>query len=631
MIVTLAGHVDHGKTALVKAITGVDTDRLEEEKRRGLTIDLGFAYHDLNGNRVGFVDVPGHHRFIHNMIAGVANMQHGLLVVAANDGVMPQTIEHLNILKLLGLKNGTIALSKIDVVDRSQVSRVSEQIRQLTRETFLANCPIIETSTMTGHGIVHLQDRLAEAAGQLKRLERERSVRIAIDRSFSPRGVGAVITGTIFDGTVHTGDELRISRSGRLVRLRNIVTNGTSSDFAQAGDRCGIQLSGEPATNISRGDWLRAPANTDQSKFFTLSLSVLEDFPREVRSWSPVHIYLATSHSLGRLLPLADQLVPGENGLADVVSDNSLDVVVGDRLVIRDQDLECTLGGGCVVDVGRPNMRRRHLQRVRSLNELGPFVEQDDPIHALLCESKLTSVRLEDFVKKWNIPKPTALNLEEQDTLRNFNGRLLAQERLGEVTGQIVMALKEHHRISPDQTGARLSYIADYCKIDQETVQFSLTCGIEDKVFRLQSGRYSLPSHAVDKPTFNEKLYEQILPFINATQPATTGDIAKSLKIPLRQIETEMKRMSRAKLFVQVTPKRYFTYENIVKLAELATQLAQKQSFSVRDFRDASGIGRMPVIDVLEYFDRLRFTRRLADVRTVIGSLELVQKKEDNP
>lgn len=631
MIVTLAGHVDHGKTALVKTLTGVDTDRLEEEKRRGLTIDLGFAYHDLNGHRVGFVDVPGHHRFIHNMIAGVASMQHALLVVAANDGVMPQTIEHLNILQLLGLKQGTIALSKIDVVDRFRVSQVAEQVRQLTQGTFLCNSAIVETSTMTGHGIEHLKERLAESAGHIKRVGRQRSLRIAIDRSFSPRGVGAVITGTIFNGNVKTGDELVISRSGRLVRTRNIVTNGISSDHAQAGDRCGIQLSGEQAANISRGDWLRSLSNSRQSQFLTLSLAVLEDFPRKVRPWSPVHIYLAASHSPGRLLPLTDQLNPGETGLADVVAEEFLDVAVGDRLVIRDQDLQCTLGGGSVIDVGQPNMRRRHARRVRFLNELVSLVERDDPANALVCESKLTSVRLEDFLKKWNIPIGVDLKLNEPSILRGLNGRYLHQDRLEEITTQIEAALNEHHRINPDETGARLSYIVDCCKIDQETVQFSLTCGVEAGLFRLQSGRYSLSSHAVDRPTYNQELYEQVLPFINAIQPATTGDIAKSLRIPLRQLETEMKRMSRAKLCVQVTPKRFFTQENLVRLAELALQLDQKKSFSVRDFRDASGIGRMPVIDVLEYFDRLRFTRRQEDTRTVIGPIELVAKTKDRP
>ena len=626
MIVTLAGHVDHGKTALVKSITGVDTDRLEEEKRRGLTIDLGFAYHDFNGQRVGFVDVPGHHKFIHNMIAGIASMQHALLVVAANDGVMPQTKEHLNILRLLGLAQGTIALTKIDVVDQSQVSLVTEQVRELTSGTFLQNCSILETSSITGQGIPQLHDHLSRVATQIQFENRKRSTRIAIDRSFSPRGVGAVVTGTVFDGDLRAGDELSISRSGKSVRARSLVTNGKPGDSAQAGDRCGIQLSGETATNISRGDWLRTPASTHQTREFSLSLSVLADFPRSIRSWSPVHLYHATSHSLGRLLPLVNQLGPDENGLVDVVTDGPLDVVVGDRLIIRDADLQCTLGGGLVIDLGQPSMRRRHDQRVNYLSKVVPFVEQEQPTKALLCEAMFKVVRLDDFLRKWNLQDESSLNLEGQDTLRDLNGRYLADETLTEINGRTKNVLREHHSLYPKELGAPMSYIVDHCRLDRETAMFALTCGTEDGAYLLRSGRYSLPGHTIDEPTYNEKLYEQVLPFIDATQPSTTGDIAKSLKIPLRQLEMEMKRMSHAKLFVQVTPKRFFTQGGLVELGQLAAQLAQSKPFSVRDFRDASGIGRMPVIDVLEYFDRLRFTRRQEDVRTVTGSIDLIRK-----
>ncbi|MXW52624.1 MAG: selenocysteine-specific translation elongation factor [Gammaproteobacteria bacterium] len=626
MIVTLAGHVDHGKTALVKAITGVDTDRLEEEKRRGLTIDLGFAYHDFDGHRIGFVDVPGHHKFIHNMIAGIANMQHALLVVAANDGVMPQTREHLNILQLLGLTQGTIALTKIDVVDQSQVSHVTEQVRELVAGTFLDSSAILSTSSMTAQGISQLQAHLSDAAAQLNFENRQRSTRIAIDRSFSPRGIGTVVTGTVFDGKLQTGDELIISRSGKPVRSRSLVTNGIPGDHAQAGDRCGIQLSGETAANISRGDWLRAPTSTHKSQEFSLTLSVLADFPRSIRSWSPVHVYHATSHSLGRLLPLTDHLNPGENGLVDVVTNDAMDVVVGDRLIIRDADLQYTLGGGLVVDVEQPNIRRRHDQRINYLSKIAPFVLQEQPAKALLCEAMFKAVRLEDFLRKWNLSDASEVDLDNQKELRTLNGRYLAQESLRTIGRQVTKALTEHHSLHLDEFGASVNFIVDQCKLDRETAMFALACGIEDGTILLRSGKYFLPGHSVARPTYNQELYEQVLPFIDASQPSTTGDIAKGLKIPLRQLELEMKRMSQSKLFIQVTPKRYFTQSRLEELGQLATQLAQNKPFSVRDFRDASGIGRMPVIDVLEYFDRLRFTRRQEDLRSVVGSIDLIRK-----
>ena len=479
---------------------------------------------------------------------------------------------------------------------------------------------------MTCQGISQLQERLSTAADKLKLEERRRSTRIAIDRSFSPRGVGAVVTGMVFDGELRAGDELSISRSGKSVRTRSLVTNGEPSDSAQTGDRCGIQLSGETASNISRGDWLRTPASTHQSREFSLSLAVLADFPRSIRSWSPVHVYHATSHSLGRLLPLVNRLGPGANGLVDVVTNDPLDVVVGDRLIIRDADLQCTLGGGMVVDVGQPNIRRRHEQRVHCLSKVAPFVAQEQPINALHSEAMFKAVRLDDFMVKWNLLDKSLLNLDSHSGLRTLNGRYLSQESVKTICGQISKALSEHHSLHPDELGATVSYIVDHCKLDRESAVFALACGTEDGAFRVRSGKYSLPSHSVAKPTYNQELYEQVLPFIDTSQPSTTGDIARSLKIPLRQLEVEMKRMSQAKLFTQVTPKRYFTQGRLEELGHLAVQLAQTKPFSVRDFRDVSGIGRMPVIDVLEYFDRLRFTKRQEDIRTVTGSIDLIKK-----
>jgi selenocysteine-specific elongation factor len=261
------------------------------------------------------------------------------------------------------------------------------------------------------------------------------------------------------------------------------------------------------------------------------------------------------------------------------------------------------------------------------LSKVVPLVEQQQPTKALLCEAMFKAVRLDDFLRKWNLQDDSALNLDRHDTLRTLNGRYLADGTLKEINSRIENVLREHHSLHPREPGAPMSYIVDHGRLDRETTLFALTCGTEDGAYLLRSGRFSLSDHTVDEPTYNEKLYEQVLPFIDATQPSTTGDIAKSLKIPLRQLEIEMKRMSHAKLFVQVTPKRYFTRGNLVELGQLAGQLAQAKPFSVKDFRDASGIGRMPVIDVLEYFDRLRFTKRQQDVRTVIGSIDLIAER----
>ena len=622
MIVTLAGHVDHGKTALVKALTGIDTDRLEEEKRRGLTIDLGFAYHDFANRRVGFVDVPGHHRFIHNMIAGIASKQYALFVVAADDGVMPQTREHLNILQLLGLRSGIVVVNKIDIVDLRRVDEVIAQIQTLVQSTFLSGCPIVKTSTTTNEGIEELSQKLADAAGGLERKHSNRATRIAIDRSFSPRGQGSVVTGTIFDGSISVGDQLEITLSKQLVRIRSLVTNGIPSDNAVAGDRVGIQLAGESFTNISRGFWLRDAQSAVRTQRCTLQLHVLKEFPRALGQWSQKHIYHATSHSLARVFPLDSSLYPGNEGLIDIECEIPMDLAVGDRLILRDQDLQCTVGGGTVLETVPLFKRRRSKSRLSYLRQLTQFVEQERPLDALARVCNVRCISINHFRTSWNLTIEETSKIVSSGEFKEINGRLLSKNHLESLLSATSTFLGQFHRENPREFGATLEIIADAGKIDQETAKFVLTCGVQMKLYQTHTRRYALVTHTVEAPKFNKSLYEQLLPLIDSNQPSSTGDIAKALKIPLRQLESEMKRMAAANVLVPVTNKRYFTPEQLTELATLADRIGVQSPFSVRDFRDASGLGRTLVIDVLEYFDQLRFTKRTENHRTVIGSVE---------
>ncbi len=625
MIVTLAGHVDHGKTALVKALTGVDTDRLEEEKRRGLTIDLGFAYHNFSGHRVGFVDVPGHHRFIHNMIAGVATMQHALLVVAADDGVMPQTREHLNILQLLGLSQGTVVLNKVDLVDRPRAEVAQDQVTELVSSSFLKGCRIIEASAISGEGIDQIRLALSEVAAGFQRQVRKRSARVAIDRSFAPRGVGAVVTGTVFDGQVQVGDELVVTHSSKPVRVRNLVTNGLDSAIAKSGDRCGIQLSGVSVADIPRGSWLRASSNVYRTQHATINLEVLNDFPRRVRNWSSVHVYHATSHHQARMIPLAASLAPGDTGLVDLECQTAMDVAVGDRIIVRDQDLQRTLGGGLVLGTQAPQSRRRNPQRVQNLESLQSLVESDDANKALELACNSQCLNLDDFVKSWNLDADARRQLGNQASLREVKGRVLSRESLKPLAEQVDQTVQRHHQDHPQQFGPTLPQIASEFKLDRDTIQFVLACAVEDRRLVSRAGRYALTSHVVEAPTYNKQLYERIKPLIDVSQPPPIGDIAKATRIPFKQLEFEMKRMVAAKLIVQVSSRRYYNQQQLRILASLVERLASEGPFSVKQFRDASGIGRMIAIDVLEYFDRLRYTRRDENVRTVIGSIDRIE------
>ena len=624
MIVTLAGHVDHGKTAIVKALTGVETDRLEEERRRGLTIDLGFAYCDLGTERVGFVDVPGHHRFIHNMIAGVAEHQHALLIVAADDGVMPQTKEHLQILTLMGLRHGTIVLNKIDLVSEQRTHEVREDISALVANSFLRDAEIVEVSATNGAGVAHLTHALTDAAHQFKKSESDRCFRLAVDRSFSPRGVGTVVTGTVHDGNLIVGQQLTLSDPLSAVRVRSLVVNGIDSESASAGDRCGVQISNARASDVPRGAWLRDPDAFSETQHLTLLLDVIDDFPRAVKNWSPIHVYHATSHAQGRLALLEGQLQAGDTGFVDLNCSTPLQVCVGDRIVVRDHDLQTTLGGGLVMSTSPVAGRRRTKRRLSLLRKSELAIQKSDYIACLKHRSSVEIVELDAYRRSWNLPASAIEEIKSRTDWVVLEGNALRVESLYQVKSEILKIATRFHEQYPDRTGMRMDEFQREGTFQNETLAFVLSWCVADSKLELTGGRYALAGRSPQLPEYDSDLFGRVLPLIDIHQPKTTGDISKSLKLPLRELEREMTRFAKARLLIQVTPRRYFTGNKLLNLAHLVEKIGANGSFTVRDVRDASNIGRMIVIDVLEYFDRRRFTQRRGDLRIVIGSAENV-------
>lgn len=623
MIVTLAGHVDHGKTAIVKALTGVDTDRLEEEQARGLTIDLGFAYTDVDDHRIGFVDVPGHHNFIHNMIAGVARMQHALLVVAADDGVMPQTEEHLQILQLLGLKHGTVVLNKVDNVDNSQLEHVVLQLRNFLKHTFLRNAPIIETSATTGLGIEALRDSLSIRMGQLEKNLFPRAFRLAIDRVFAKQGLGTVVTGTVYDGDIRVGDDVYLSSVQKRVRIRRIVANGLPAQVATSGDRCGAQIAGVHSNEVSRGDWLRDPETVFATDTLTVQFELVSAFPRDIKNWCRVHVYHGPSHRLGKLFALEGILSQGTNGIIDLVVAEPLHVAIGDRIIVRDQGLERTMGGGIVIATTAPTTRRRLPARVQRLRDFTTVGASDSPQHALIQSCKTTCVNGDDFRLQWNLTKDQFNSFVDRNTIQQVNNRFLAKSTLETVRQELSSMLAEYHNSQSHEFGLTIKQLAKKTSRDLETLRFVLNYGQNTGQFHTKAGQYATTSRTDVTVSYNKDLYKNLLPLIDTKQPFPIGDIAREMKVPLRILENEIKRMLKAKLFVQVSDKRFFTKKRLQELAEIACALNMSGPFSVKQFRDRCGMGRMICIDVLEYFDKVRFTQREADTRRVVGKFDV--------
>jgi len=367
MIVGTAGHIDHGKTSLVKALTGVDGDRLKEEKARGITIDLGFAYLPVAGRKtLGFIDVPGHERLVHTMLAGASGIDFALLAVAADDGVMPQTREHLAIIDLLGIQHGIVALTKTDIASPERVAEVTAQISEATAGTKLETSEILPVSARTGQGIDQLRKRLEQAAEHISNRSSEARFRLAVDRVFTLQGVGLIVTGTVLSGSVHVGDHVLVSPSGKSARVRSLHAQNKPMENGQAGERCALNLVGDGISkeSIHRGDVVLDPGLHSPTDRIDAQLHLLPSESRPVRQWFPARLHHASAEVGAHIVLLGDEpIAPGATADVQLVLDRPIAAAVTDRYVIRDVSAQRTIGGGRFIDLRPPARKRRTPER----------------------------------------------------------------------------------------------------------------------------------------------------------------------------------------------------------------------------------------------------------------------------
>ncbi|MBT4589206.1 MAG: selenocysteine-specific translation elongation factor, partial [Rhodospirillaceae bacterium] len=405
MIIATAGHIDHGKTSLVQAITGVDTDRLPEEKKRGMSIDLGFAYQPIeNGKTLGFVDVPGHEKFIRNMLAGVTGIDYAMLIIAADDGPMPQTVEHLAILDLLGVSEGIVALTKIDRVDAERLKVVEEEISQALAGTCLEGADILPVSAITGDGVQDVRDHLEAMSELLGDRTVEGNFRLAIDRCFTVPGAGLVVTGGVFSGQVTVGDQLILSPQGTRVRVRGIHAQNKESETGVVGQRCAVNITGGDLNkaDVHRGGWLLAEEVHDPVPRFDARIRVLPSESRPLKHWTPVHVHLGAAEVPGRIAVLEGKSIePGESGLVQVVLDRRIGALRGDGFIIRDQPAQHTIAGGRILDPFGPARGRAKPERIAFLEAMSAD-EAEDALAQLLEQSPI-GVDLIHFATAWNL------------------------------------------------------------------------------------------------------------------------------------------------------------------------------------------------------------------------------------
>ncbi len=623
MIVGTAGHIDHGKTTLVRALTGVDTDRLKEEKARGISIELGYAYKPLpNGDVLGFVDVPGHERLVHTMVAGACGIDVALLVIAADDGVMPQTREHLAIMGLLGITRGVVALTKCDRVDAMRLQEVQMQVRALLADTPLHDCEMFAVNAVMPDdaGVQALRTYIENAAIDWRRSGEHKLFRLAIDRVFSLPGQGLIAAGSIFTGQVAVGEHITVMPSGVQARVRSLHAQNRPAEHASAGHRCAVNLSGVEANAIRRGDWLVDGRSCALTQRIDTDLTLLQD-ARSVAAWTPLHVHIGSGHFVANAVPLSVECIhAGAQARVQLVFDEPICVAPGDRFIVRDAQALRTVGGGRVLDPYAPTRRRRAPHRMRYLDALERLCDEGD-LRPLL-EQAPHGVRMSELMR---LSGRAAEHLTLPPDARRIDvgeGWVILEDHWRALGEAAVQRLAEFHERAPDEPGADIGRLRRMCAPTLDAALWRRLVDEWVQAAHLQrSGPWlHLPAHRARLSNEDAQLFAQMQPMIAAGRfdPPWVRTLAQKLATPEERVRAVLRKQARAGAVCEVVPDLFYDRGHIESLADLAAELAQSEgSLNASRFRDALGLGRKRTIQILEFFDRVGYMRRIRDVHVV--------------
>jgi selenocysteine-specific elongation factor len=625
VIVATAGHVDHGKTALVKALTGIDTDRLPQEKARGISIDLGFAYLATPaGATLGFVDVPGHERFVRNMLAGVYAIDCVVLVVAADDGVMPQTREHLAIVDLMAVTRGIVVVSKIDCVAPARVAEVRAEAARLVAATGLRDAPVVEVSALRGDGIDALRRMLQDAAdAHVLANDARRGFRYVIDRAFSVAGSGTVVTGTVCHGNVAVGDRLVLTPSGAQARVRGIQKAGAVAQSARAGERCALNLAGVERHAVARGQWV-ASEHAPTTRL-DVTLGLLADVPQPLRHWSPVQLHIGTADVAAHIASRGVALAPGATAIVQLVCEEPVSAVTGDRFIVRNPAAMRTLGGGVVLDPCPAARRPPRALRAAQLDAMA-LLDPEHVLPALLAASP-GGVDVAQFGRAFGlVPAQRDLLVRQADAavIAGDPPRAWPVAFVDRVKNDSVMTLARFHEASPQAPGMELAalrrQIAPALDADTfATLLHGAAAGLDIEIVGSVARRLG---HVTTANKADEVLWQRVKPRL--VEAGARGELVRDLADDLRVRESVLvdflHRKARSGDVVRVSPQRFYPRQVLAALAALATAMAGEVAggaFTAAQFRDRSGVNRMLAIEILECLDRLGVTQRVGDARKI--------------
>jgi selenocysteine-specific elongation factor len=627
VIIGTAGHIDHGKTSLVKALTGIETDTLPEEKSRGVTIDIGFAYWK---DHVTIIDVPGHERFVKNMVTGVCTVDLALFVVAADDGVMPQTREHLGILNLLGVSRGIVVLTKADLVEADWLELVTEELGDLFEGTFLADAPIVPVSSATGQGIDDLRTLVEETIGEITERPDRGIFRLPVDRVFSVQGFGTVVTGTIISGSVKPKDELELLPAGKKVRVRGVQTHSKDVDEAFVGARVALNVNGVEVDEVMRGDIMAQVGYFKATYMIDARLHLLPDAPSVVKNRARVHLHLGPREVLARVILLeSDELHPGESQLVQLRLEEAGVAARGDRFVIRRYSPVQTLGGGVILDP-QPVKHRRFKEDVQVVLK---DLERDDPTEVLSARLKAAGleprtvsalaaemgiadadieVRLKSLVEKGDV---VAFVVSGKD----YYAHQTCWERLKK---NIEAGLTKYHEANSLKQGARreeLRALVDG-RASRDFFDYGVGYLIETGVIHSTDSLLSLSTHTISLSADQAHIRDMILPLLQAggTSPTDLKALPEALGKDAKVVQDVVAAMQGMGDLVRMDDTLLFHLDVIAGVEEkLLTYFQSQTEIDVATFRDLVGTTRKYAVPMLNYFDTKGTTIRQGDVRVL--------------
>ena len=636
IIIGTAGHVDHGKTLLVKALTGIDTDRLQEEKKRGITIDLGFAHLDWkDGTSAGLVDVPGHEKFIKNMLAGAGGIDLAMLIVAADEGFMPQTVEHLDILTLLGIKSGVVVITKADKVDEEWLELMVEEIRDRVKGTFLENSEIIPVSAHTGYNIEKLSNIIHDLVEHVGAKNVRVPFRLPVDRVFSVEGFGTVVTGTLIEGSVSEGEWAEVFPSNLMARVRNIQVHGNQVKTAFAGQRVAINVAGIKKTDLKRGDIIAKPTSMRSSFLLDVKLHNLNTSERIIKNAMQVHLYHGSTVQLAKVILLdKDELRPGEEGYAQLRMSETISTKIGDHFVLRFYSPLETIGGGVILD-DMPVLHKRNIPSVIDMLKIKETGSDNDRVYQCIKEFGLKLPTIEQIAEK-------LLKQEEKEGLSNelhelvnsgkvvepTEGRYVADVAIDELIKKCREVLTQYHTKNPLHGGMFAPELKQKVLNKVEFADVLLGELLREGVIKKMQQYYCLSGFSVKLTKRQNTIYNKLLSYYKSAgiAPDATEEVIEGFE---RKDRDECKNILKSLLtsgeLIMISPSICYdreTYSRVMAL--LVEHFSENDTITLAEFRDIINSSRKYALAFLEYLDKNKITVKVDDSRKLLVKLESI-------